>query len=133
MRVPRSISLLLAAVAFSGCSFFHHEDTAEGTPAPKKKSSILSFVRGGPRDATPYLEYQRMHSETDKSLVALVIRNTHPKKTIEGDVRTTIETGPNESKVDTTHFALGPSDSKKLLVFPSNVHLSYEVTAVFKE
>ena len=125
---------LLLFVALSGCSLFHGDEPAQAQGAPpKKKLSLSSLVNRGPQDATPYLEYQRVHSETDKSLVGLVVRNTHPTKSIEGDVRTTIETGANESKVDTTHFALAPADSKKLLVFPASTHLSYEVTAFFKE
>jgi hypothetical protein len=74
-----------------------------------------------------------VHSEKDKSLIALVVRNTHPSKTVEGDVRTTIETGPGQSKVDNMHFSLGPSDSAKLLVYPASTQLTYEVSAVFKE
>jgi hypothetical protein len=133
MTVLRYPALLLF-VALSGCSLFHgDEPPAEAGGTPAKKKSPWKLVNRGPEDATPYLEYQRVHSETDKSLVGLVVRNTHPTKSIEGDVRTTIETGSNESKVDTTHFALAPADSKKLLVFPASTHLSYEVTAFFKE
>jgi hypothetical protein len=87
----------------------------------------------GPRDATEYLEYQRQHSEKDKSLLALYVRNTHLTKPVEGDIRTTIETGPNESKVDNMHFSLGPNDTKKLLVYPASTRMSYEVSAFFKE
>jgi hypothetical protein len=118
---------------------FHHEDSGASDPVqtqtntPKKKFSVWPLGNSGPQDATEYLEYQRVHSEKDKSLTALLVRNTHLTKTIEGDVRTTIETGTNESKIDTTHFTLGPSDSKKLLVYPSSTKLSYEVTAFFKQ
>ena len=100
---------------------------------PKKKSAWWKLGYDSPRDATAYLEYQRMYSETDKALVALYVRNTHATKSIEGDIRTTIETGANETKVDTTHFTLSPNDSKKLLVYPGSIHMTYEVTAFFKE
>jgi hypothetical protein len=74
-----------------------------------------------------------VHSEKDKSLIALIVRNTHSSKSVEGDVRTTIETGLNQSKVDNMHFSLGPNDSAKLLVYPASTHLTYEVSAFFKE
>ena len=123
---------LLLILALSGCSLF--SGGGDDGSAPKKKSSSLwPLGKKGPQDATEYLEYQRVHSEKDKSLIALVVRNTHASKSIEGDVRTTIETGTNESKVDTMHFSLGPNDSAKLLVYPASTHLSYEVSAFFKE
>lgn len=87
----------------------------------------------GPVDATPYLEYERVRSESDKTSFNLFARNTHLSKTIEGDIRTTLETGPNETKVDTTHFTLGPQETKKLAVYPDSVHMTYEVSAFFKE
>jgi hypothetical protein len=87
----------------------------------------------GPVDATPYLEYQRVRSESDKTSYNLFARNTHVSKTIEGDIRTTLETGPNETKVDSEHFILAPQETKKLAVYPDNVHLTYEVSAFFKE
>jgi len=102
-------------------------------PPSQKKSAWWKLGNRGPQDATAYLEYQRIHSETDKTLVALVVRNTHLNKSIVGDMRTTIETGPNESKVDNIHFSLAPNDSKKLLVYPASIHMTYEVTAFFKE
>ncbi len=121
-------------MALSGCSMFQSDAPAPAQPAPKKKSAWWwPLGSHGPRDATAYLEYQRKHSESDKSLVALYVRNTHPTKAIEGDVRTTIETGPGESKVDNTHFSLGPSDSKKIFVYPATTQMSYEVSAFFKE
>lgn len=89
--------------------------------------------KSGPQDATEYLEYQRVHSESDKALTALFIRNTHLSKTVEGDIRTTIETGPGQSKVDNMHFYLGPNETKKVLVYPTNTRMSYEVSAFFKQ
>jgi hypothetical protein len=130
MTALRYTALLLVLV-LSGCSLFSGGGDDGG--APKKKSALWPLRKGGPQDATEYLEYQRVHSEKDKSMIALVVRNTHPSKTVEGDVRTTIETGVNESKVDNMHFSLGPSDSAKLLVYPANTRLTYEVSAVFKE
>jgi hypothetical protein len=122
---------LLLILALSGCSLF--SGGGDGGEPKKKSSSLWPLGKKGPQDATEYLEYQRMHSEKDKSLIALIVRNTHSSKSIEGNVRTTIETGPNESKVDTMHFSLGPNDSSKLLVYPASTHLSYEVSAFFKE
>jgi hypothetical protein len=133
MRALR-YTALLAAIVLSGCSMFHHDDADPSqATASKKKFSLWPLGKGGPQDATEFLEYERIHSEKDKALTALVVRNTHPSKTIEGDIRTTIETGMNESKIDTSHFSLGPSDSKKLLVFPTSTKLSYEVSAFFKQ
>jgi hypothetical protein len=61
------------------------------------------------------------------------VRNTHSNKAVVGDIRMTIEIGPGESKVDTTHFTLAPNETKRLLVYPKTTQLSYEVTASFKE
>jgi hypothetical protein len=118
MTALRNTALFLV-IALSGCSLFHRDETAHTQAAHK--------------DATAYLEYQRMHTDGDKSLYALFVRNTHLNKAIEGDIRTTIETGVGESKVDTTHFALAPNETKKLLVYPKTTQMSYEVTAFFKE
>jgi len=115
---------------------FHSDDSNQATadnPPAKKNSSWWPLGKRGPRDATEYLEYQRVHSEANKSLTALLIRNTHANKPIEGDIRTTIETGTNESKVDNMHFYLGPDETKKVLVYPTSTRLTYEVTAFFKE
>ena len=38
-----------------------------------------------------------------------------------------------ETKVDTEHFTLAPNEAKKLLTFPEHTHLTYEVSAFFKE
>lgn len=115
---------------------FHSDDSSSAstdTAAPKKKFSWWPLGIHGPQDATEYLEYQRVHSEKDKALTALFIRNTHLNKSIEGDIRTTIETGSNESKVDNMHFSLGPNETKKVLVYPTSTRLSYEVSAFFKQ
>ena len=115
----RSYLTLLLAVLLGGCSLLE---------APKKW-----IGKKGPEDATSYLEYQRTRGESEKSNYALLARNTHQTKAIEGDIRTTIETAPGETKVDTEHFTLGPNETKKLLVYPDKYRLTYEVTAVFKE
>jgi hypothetical protein len=134
MSALRYIALLLLALALGGCSLFAPDTPAQSQqPPPKKNSAWWKLGSHGPQDATAYLEYQRMHSETDKALVALVVRNTHLTKSIEGDIRTTIETGSNESKVDNIHFSLSPNDSKKMLVYPASIHMTYEVNAFFKE
>ena len=115
---------------------FHSDDSGSASTdggAPKKKFSWWPMGNKGPQDATEYLEYQRVHSEKDKNLTALFIRNTHLNKPVEGDIRTTIETGPNESKVDNMHFYLGPNETKKVLVYPTSTRLTYEVSAFFKQ
>jgi hypothetical protein len=133
MTVLRNTAFFLV-VALSGCSLFHSDEPAHSQAAPaQKKSSFWALGDRAPKDATAYLEYQRMHTDADKSLYALFVRNTHLNKAIEGDIRTTIETGVGESKVDTTHFALAPNETKKLLVYPKTTQMSYEVTAFFKE
>jgi hypothetical protein len=125
---------LFLAVVLSGCSLFHSDEAAQAqSDPPKKKSSFWPLGNQSPQDATPYLEYQRSHTEADKSQYVLFVRNTHANEAIVGDIRTTIEMGPGDSKVDTTHFTLAPNETKKLLVFPKTTQLSYEVTAVFKE
>jgi hypothetical protein len=125
---------LLLIVALSGCSLLHSDDPAQAQSAPpKKKASFWPLGNHAPQEATAYLEYQRAHTEADKSSYALFVRNTHLNKAIEGDIRTTIETGPGESKVDTMHFALAPNETKKLLVYPKTTQMTYEVTAFFKE
>ncbi len=99
----------------------------------KKGLSLWPLGKSGPVDATAFLEYQRGRSATDKTNYTLVVRNTHLNKTIEGDIRTTVETASNETKVDTEHFTLAPNEAKKLLTFPEHTHLTYEVSAFFKE
>jgi hypothetical protein len=136
MIARSSFVLLSAALLLCGCSLFHHDApvTGGGTPVPAKKSfSLWPLGHSGPEDATGYLEYQRTRSGTDKANYTLVARNTHLTKTIEGDIRTTVETAVNETKVDTEHFTLAPNESKKLLTFPEHTHLTYEVSAFFKE
>jgi hypothetical protein len=133
--IARSLFVLLLAVALSGCSLFHHDDPApsSGTTTTKKGHSIWPLGQRGPVDATAFLEYQRTRSESDKANYTLLARNTHLTKTIEGDIRTTLETAANETKVDTEHFTLAPNETKKLLIFPQDTHLTYEVSAFFKE
>jgi len=131
----RSFFVLLTAAALSGCSMFHHEasTTAQANPPPKKQGfSVWPFHRG-PEDATPFLEYKRVRSQTDKSSFALFVHNAHASKSIDGDIRTTLETGPNESKVNNEHFTLAPQETKKLAVFSEQTRLTYEVSAFFKE
>ena len=136
MIVLRYTALLLVA-ALTGCSYFYNDMPTEAqeapTPPPEKKSSFWPVGHHAPQDATASLEYQRTRTGADKSSFALLVRNTHLKKTIEGDVRTTIETGPGQSKVETTHFTLAPSETKQLLVYPKTTQMTYEVTAFFKE
>jgi len=84
-------------------------------------------------DATSFLEYQRVRSDTDKGSYILIARNTHLTKSVEGDIRTTMETAPGETKSDTTHFTLAPQETKKLVVFPEHTILTYEVSAFFKQ
>jgi hypothetical protein len=133
MNARPSVTLLLV-VLLGGCSLFHKDDSGPAGPQTvKKKSSWWPLAKGGPKDATPYLEYRRTRSDDDKSMYALFVRNTSPTKGVEGEIRTTIETAANETTVDTSHFSLGPNETKRLLVYPDKFHLTYEVTAFFKE
>lgn len=132
----RPFVTLLLVVLLSGCSLFHKDESATAATGPqtvKKKSSWWPLANGGPKDATPYLEYRRTRSDDDKGMYALFVRNTSPTKGVEGEIRTTIETGDNQTTVDTSHFSLGPNETKRLLVYPDKFHLTYEVTAFFKE
>ncbi len=84
-------------------------------------------------DATPYIEYQRTRSHENEPLFTLLARNTHPTKTIEGQMRTSMQIGPGDLKVDSQAFTLGPNEQKRLLVYPTRFPLTYEVTASFRE
>jgi len=132
--IARSSFVLFLVVLLSGCSLFHRKDPPppQGTVAAKK-TSLWPFGKHGPLDATPYLEYRRSHSETETSMLTLSARNTLPTKTIEGEIRTTIETSANETKVDSAHFTLAPNETKVLLVYPERYHLTYEVSAFIRE
>lgn len=66
-------------------------------------------------------------------MYTLSARNTNLRKTIEGQMRTTMQTGPGDLKVDSQSFTLAPSEEKKLLVYPARMPLTYEVTAFFRE
>lgn len=136
--VHLSLALGLAAL-LGGCSLFHSEappasaETAS-VPAKKKGWSILPW--GGttkPSDATPYIEYQRTHSDGDEPMYNLLARNTHPTKTIEGHMRTTMQTTPGDMKIDSQSFTLAPNEQKKLLIYPVRFPLTYEVSASFRE
>jgi hypothetical protein len=133
----RSLSVLILAGVLTGCSFFHHDPAAPAstlaTPAPKKGFSLWPGKNRGPVDATPFIEYQRVRSETDKSSFILLARNTHESKTIEGDIRTTVDAGQNDSRMETSHFVLAPQETKKLSAYPDQSKMTYEVSAFFKE
>ena len=127
------------AAALEGCSLFRSETPAASAetaavPAKKKGWSILPW--GGttqPTDATPYIEYQRTHSDGDEPMYNLLARNTHPTKTIEGHMRTTMQTIPGDMKIDSQSFTLAPNEQKKLLIYPVRFPLTYEVSASFRE
>ena len=109
-----------------------------GDPAPqkKKKGGIWPFGERSTKgvDATSYIEYQRSRStEGTETLYTLTARNTNLSKTIEGTMRTTMETGPGDMKMDTQSFTLGPAEQKKLLVYPTRFAPTYEVTATFRD
>lgn len=85
-------------------------------------------------DATAYIEYQRTHSQGEgEQMYTLIARNTHPTKTIEGQMRTTLQTSPGDMKMDSQSFTLAPNEQRRLLVYPTRFPLTYEVTASFRE
>lgn len=121
------------AAAFGGCSLFHSDDAA----APEKKKKGWSILPWGGKatggDATGYIEYQRSKSDGSEPLYTLTARNTHMTRSIEGQMRTTMQTTPNDMKMDNQSFTLGPNEVKKLLIYPARFPLTYEVTASFKD
>jgi hypothetical protein len=127
----RPLLLLLLTITLGGCSLFHVSTPAD---APQKKKGFTLWPFGQESgDATPYLEYRRTRSEGETPVYALTARNSHQTKTITGQIRTTLDTVPNESKVVSDTFTLAPNEEKKLLVYPVNSRVTYEVTATFKE
>jgi len=130
VHVSRLLAILLLAAALGGCSLFHSDDAG----APKKRG-WMSLPFGGSSkvtDATPYLEYQRKQSNEGEAMLTLYVRNTHATKTIDGQMRTTMTTGPGDMKVDSQTFTLGPNEQKRLLIYPARFPLTYEVTASFR-
>ena len=122
---------LVLGLGLNGCSLFQSESSS----APAKKGwSILPWggkSTGG--DATANIEYQRTRSQGDDPLYTLVARNTHGTKTIEGQMRTTMQISPSDMKMDSQSFTLAPNEQKKLLVYPARFPLTYEVTASFRD
>lgn len=127
----RFVALLGLSATLGGCALFHSDATAD---KPEKKGwSLLPWggkATGG--DATPNIEYQRTKTDGSEPMYTLLARNTHLSKTIEGQMRTTMQTTPNDVKMDTQTFTLAPSEQKKLLIYPARFPLTYEVTASFK-
>jgi hypothetical protein len=119
--------LLILAATLAGCSMFRSE------PSTKKGWSIWPWKGSAGQDATRYIEYQRTRSEGGQATYTLVARNTHPKRTIEGQMRTTMQLSPSDMKVDSQSFVLGPNEPKKLLIYPVKYQLTYEVSAVFRD
>ena len=127
----RLAAFALLAVSWSACSFFNSD-----TPSSPKKKGWVTLPWGGTSrvtDATPYIEYQRTQTHDSEPISTLLARNTHPTKTIEGQMRTPMTTGPGDMKVDSQSFTLGPNEQKRLLIYPSRFPLTYEVTASFRE
>lgn len=125
------LPLLALAISLGGCS---SSEPASGT-ASKKGFSVWPFHGGekGPEDATSVLEYQRRKGEGESPIYQLFARNTHPTKTVEGQIRFTLDEGANQSKVESESFTLGPNEEKKLFVYPTQTHVTYEVSAFFKQ
>lgn len=133
-RVPVRTFLMVGLVAvFGGCSLFHSDDSA----APEKKNKGWSILPWGGKatggDATGNIEYQRTKSDGAEPFYTLTARNTHMTRSIEGQMRTTMQTTPNDVKMDSQSFTLGPNEVKKLLIYPARFPLTYEVTASFKD
>jgi hypothetical protein len=109
----------------------------QSSDAPSEKRGWTSMLPWGGKsvggDATPYIEYQRTRSEGQaEPLYTLLARNTHMTKTIEGQMRTTLETSPGDRKMDSQAFTLAPNEQRRMLVYPTRFPLTYEVTASFR-
>lgn len=133
--VARLALALLLAGACGGCASSHSEAPAKPQKRAWYSPANLWPWRGStkPQDATAHLEYHRTRSEKEGGLYTLTARNSHPTKTVVGQMRTTMETAPNQLTLDAQSFTLGPNEEKRLLVYPSRFRLSYEVTAVFRK
>jgi hypothetical protein len=121
----------LVVAAFGSCSLFQSDET----PRQAKQGWSL-WPWGGSKgggDATGYIEYQRTRSGDREPVYTLLARNTHPKKTIVGQMRTTMQTAPGDMKVDSQSFTLAPNELKQLLVYPARFPLTYEVDATFRD
>lgn len=125
----RTCLTLLLLTSLSACSTAPKKETTSG----RKHAWYWPLGGGRTEEATPYLEYQKAREEGGRKVYALSVRNTHPTKAIVGEARMTLETGTRESKVISQSFTLTPSETQKLLVYPDGSHLTYEVTATFKE
>jgi hypothetical protein len=124
----RTCLILLLPALLTACS------TAPKTGAsPRKHAWYMPWGGGRVEDATPYLEYRKTREEGGRKAYALSVRNTHPTNVIVGEARMTLETGARESRVISQSFTLTPSETQKLLVYPEGSHLTYEVTAAFRE
>ena len=124
----RTCLILLLLTALGACS------TAPKTGvSPRKHAWYMPWGGGRAEEATPYLEYKKTREEGGRKVYALSVRNTHPTNVIVGEARMTLETGTRESKVISQSFTLTPSETQKLLVYPEGSHLTYEVTAAFRE
>ena len=134
---PISRHFILSAVCvgfglgLGGCSLFQSESSS----APDKNGwSLLPWggkSKGG--DATANIEYQRTRSQGEDPLYTLIARNTHLTKTIEGQMRTTMQISPSDMKMDSQSFTLAPNEQKKLLIYPARFPLTYEVSASFRD
>ncbi len=126
----RFVVLIVCVVGLGGCSMFRSPDQ------PVEKKGWTSMLPWGGKstggDATPYIEYQRTRSEGGEPMYTLLARNTHMTKTIEGQMRTTLQTAPGDMKMDSQTFTLAPNEQKRLLVYPARFPLTYEVTASFR-
>ena len=122
----RTCLILLLPALLTACS------TAPKTEA-RKHAWYWPLGGGRTEEATPYLEYRKAREEGGRKAYALSVRNTHPTKVIVGEARLTLDTGARESKVISQSFTLTPNETQKLLVYPEGSHLTYEVTAAFRE
>ena len=130
-----AFTILSGLSLLGGCSLFHADDApVSAAPAKKGWTSILPWGgTSGGGDATPYIEYHRTRTNEGVPMYTLTAHNSHLTKTIQGQMRTSMETGPGDMKVDSQSFTLTPNEEKKLLVYPARFPLTYEVTASFRE
>lgn len=127
--VARLASALLLVAALGGCALFSSDAPAGSA---RKGWTLWPWGDSQVSDATPFIEYQRTRSVEKVPMYTLTARNTHLTKTIEGQMRTTMQTSPSDLKMDSQSFTLAPNEQKKLLVYPARLPLTYEVTATFR-
>lgn len=103
-----------------------------GESGGRKGISLWPFGDKPGEDATAYLEYERTLEKGAKPTYTISARNTHAKRTIAGQIRTTTEGAAYATQVRSDSFTLLPNELKPVLTYPANTRVTYEVTATFQ-